>query len=82
MCPRAALERVGQPGAPQAQPALGMMENEGPDESHLKKRSKNMARAGSLQCSAAVCVVGPWNFEDLNFSAEKKVTGEVSSAGS
>lgn len=41
-----------------------------------------MARAGSLQCSAAVCVVGPWNFEDLNFSEEKDVAGEVSSAGS
>lgn len=41
-----------------------------------------MARAGSLQCSAAVCVVGPCNFEDLNFSEEKDVAGEVSSAGS
>lgn len=31
------LEGVGQPGAPCAQPALGIMERDSLDESHLKK---------------------------------------------
>lgn len=70
---QAALEGAGQPSAPRAWPALGIMETETLVESRLKKWSKNMARAGSLQCFAAVCVIGPCDFEDLNFSEEKKL---------
>lgn len=32
-----------------------------------------MARAGSLQCFAAVCVVDPSDFEDPHFSEGKKL---------
>lgn len=54
--------------APQS--TLGITESLG--EPHLQKWSRNRARAGVSQCFAAVCIVGPWDFEDLNFSEEKK----------
>lgn len=57
--------------------SLDIVESERLDEPHLQKRSKNMARTGSLQRFAAVCVVDPWAFEDPrafedpHFSEEK-----------
>lgn len=51
----------------------GVVESGSLDESHLEEPSKTLARAGPLQCFAALRAVGPWELEGLRFSEEWKL---------